>query len=128
MFMKTFKVHRPCFTWIRYMCNYLVLKRENPHTLAHTHTHTHTYKYIHIYIYIYIYFSIYIFFFLEVECSPMVRETSVQSWVASYQTLKKWYFILPYLILSNIRYVSKVKLSNSGEGVAPSPIPWCSSH
>ena len=29
----------------------------------------------------------------------------------------------PYLTLSNIRYVSKIKWSNLGEGVAPSPTP-----
>ena len=33
-----------------------------------------------------------------------------------------------YLILSNIRYVSRVKWSNPGKGVVPSPTPWCSSY
>ena len=28
----------------------------------------------------------------------------------------------------NIRYVSRVKWSNTGKGVAPSPTPWCSSY
>ena len=32
------------------------------------------------------------------------------------------------LTLSNMRYVSRVKWSNSGKGVAPSPTPWCSSY
>ena len=32
----------------------------------------------------------------------------------------------PCLTLSNIRYGSRVKWSNPGKGVAPSPIPWCS--
>ena len=32
-----------------------------------------------------------------------------------------WYLIPPCLTLSNIRYVSRVKWSNPGEGVAPSP-------
>ena len=53
-----------------------------------------------------------------VECSPMVRETWVQSQVASYQRLLKWYLIPPCLILSNIRYISRVKWSNPGKGVA----------
>ena len=30
------------------------------------------------------------------------------------------------LTLSNIRYGSRVKWSNPGKGVAPSPTPWCS--
>ena len=59
-----------------------------------------------------------------VECSPMVRKTWVQSQVASYQRLLKWYLILPYLTLSNIRYVSRVKSSNPRKGVVPSPTPW----
>ena len=32
----------------------------------------------------------------------------------------------PCLTLSNIRYGSRVKLSNPWKGVAPSPTPWCS--
>ena len=47
----------------------------------------------------------------------------VQSQVASYETLLKWYLITPSLTLSNIRYVSRVKWSNPGKGVAPSPTP-----
>ena len=34
--------------------------------------------------------------------------------------------MLPCLTLSNISYVSRVKWSNPGKGVAPSPIPQCS--
>ena len=34
----------------------------------------------------------------------------------------------PCLTLSNIRYVSRVKWSNSGKGVAPSPTPRCRSY
>ena len=34
----------------------------------------------------------------------------------------------PCLTLSNIRYVSRVKWSNPGKGVAPSPTPRCSSY
>ena len=36
--------------------------------------------------------------------------------------------IPPCLTLSNIRYVSRVKWSNPGKGVAPSPTPRCSSN
>ena len=36
--------------------------------------------------------------------------------------------IPPSLTLSNIRYVSRVKWSIPGKGVAPSPTPWCSSY
>ena len=41
---------------------------------------------------------------------------------------QKWYLIPPCLTLSIIRYGSRVKWSNPGKGVAPSPIPWCSSY
>ena len=58
----------------------------------------------------------------------MVQETWVQSQVASYQRLKKWFLIPPCLTLSNIRYVSSVKWSNLGKGVAPSPTSRCSSY
>ena len=58
----------------------------------------------------------------------MARETWVQSQVESYQRLKKWYLMPPCLTLSIIRYGSRVKWSNSGKGVAPSPTPWCSSY
>ena len=44
------------------------------------------------------------------------------------KTLNKWYLIPPCLTLSNIRYVSKVKWSNPGKGVAPSPTPRCRSY
>ena len=56
------------------------------------------------------------------ECSPMVRETWVQSQVESYQWLKKWYLMPPCLTLSIIRYGLRVKWSN------PSPTPSCSSY
>ena len=62
------------------------------------------------------------------SCSQMVRKTWVQSQVASYQRLWKWYLIPPCLTLSNIRYVSRVKWSNPRKGVAPSPSPRCSSY
>ncbi len=41
---------------------------------------------------------------------------------------QKWYLMPPCLTLSNIRYVSRVKWSNPGKGVAPSPTPWCISY
>ena len=41
----------------------------------------------------------------RLECSPMARETWVQSQVESYQRLKKWYLMPPYII----RYGSRVK-------------------
>ena len=56
----------------------------------------------------------------------MARETWVQSQVESYQRLKKWYLMPPCLRLSIIRYGSRVKWSNPGKGVAPSPTLWCS--
>ena len=40
----------------------------------------------------------------------------------------KWNLIPPCLTLSIIRYGSRVKWSNPGNGVAPSPTPWCSSY
>ena len=41
---------------------------------------------------------------------------------------KKWYLMPPCLTFSIIRYGSRVKWSNPGKGVAPSPTPWCSSY
>ena len=58
----------------------------------------------------------------------MAWETSVQSQVESYQRLKKWYLILLCLTLSIIRYISRVKWRNLGEGVAPSPTLRCSNY
>ena len=58
----------------------------------------------------------------------MVWETWFRSLVASYQRFLKWYLIPPCLILSNIRFVSRVKWSNPGKGVAPSPRLLCSSY
>ena len=43
------------------------------------------------------------------------------------KTFKKWYLIPPCFI-SIIRYVSRVKWSNPGKGVAPSLIPRCCSY
>ena len=58
----------------------------------------------------------------------MAWVTGVQSQVESYQRLKKWYLIPPCLTLSIIRYISRVKWSNLGKRVAPSPTPRCSSY
>ena len=60
-------------------------------------------------------------------CSPMAQETGVQSPVKSYQRLKKWYLIPPFLTLSIIRYLSRVKWGNPGKRVAP-PTHRCSSY
>ena len=40
----------------------------------------------------------------------------------------KWYLIPPWLTLSNIRSVTRVKWSNPGKGVAPSATPRCCSY
>ena len=58
----------------------------------------------------------------------MARETWLHSLVESYQRLKKWYLMPPYLTLSIIRYGSRVKWSNPWKEVAPFPTPWCSSY
>ena len=50
----------------------------------------------------------------------MARETLIQSQVASYQKLKKWFLIPPCLTLSNISYISRLKWNNAGKGEAPS--------
>ena len=42
--------------------------------------------------------------------------------------LKKWYLMPLCLALSIIRFGSRVKWSNLGKGVEPSPTPWCSSY
>ena len=55
-------------------------------------------------------------------------EAGVQSPVESFQRLKKWYLVPPCLTLSIIRLGSRMKLSNPGNGVVPSPTPRCSSY
>ena len=40
---------------------------------------------------------------------------------------RKWYLMPPCLTFSIIRYVSRVKSSNPGIGIAP-PTPWYSSY
>ena len=56
-----------------------------------------------------------------VECLRMAWETRVQSKVESCQRFKKWYLIPPCLTFNIISYVSRVKRSNPGKGVAFSP-------
>ena len=65
---------------------------------------------------------------LRLKCSPMVRKTGVQSQVESYQRFKKWYSMPPCLTLGFISYGSRVRWSNPGKGVAPSPTPQCRSY
>ena len=57
------------------------------------------------------------------DCGPGDRG-SISGWVI----LKKWYLIPPCLTLSIIRFVSRVKWSNTGKGVASSSTPRCSSY
>ena len=47
------------------------------------------------------------------------------SQLKSYQSLKKWYLMLSCLTLSTIRYGWRVKWSNPGKGIVPSPTPQC---
>ena len=63
----------------------------------------------------------------RLECSPMARRPGFNPRSSHTKTLK-WYLIPPCLTLSIIRYGSRVKWSNPGNGVAPSPTPWCSSY
>ena len=49
-----------------------------------------------------------------VECSPIVRETRVQSQMESYQRLIKWFLMPPGLTFSIVRQGSSVKWSNRG--------------
>ena len=62
---------------------------------------------------------------LWVECSPGRPVSS--SRLRHIKDSKKWYLIPPCLTLSIIRYISRV-VEQSGEGVAPSLTPWCSSY
>ena len=72
-----------------------------------------------------LYLSIYLYIYIYIYISPIVRETCVQSQVTSCQRFKIWYLIPPCLTLSDIRYVSRVKRSNPGKRLAPSPTPLC---
>ena len=53
------------------------------------------------------------------ECSPMARETRVQSQVESYQKLKKWYLMLHCLKLSIVRIKGKVEQSRERSSTLP---------
>ena len=68
-----------------------------------------TYKKIFSEIYALLFSYLYRTLAKGLECSPMARETWVQSQVESYQRLKKWYLMPPCLTLSIIRYGSRVK-------------------
>ena len=138
-----------------YICNinaclyiFICIVYTHTHTRTHTQTHRHTHTHTHTHIYIYIYshpqtdlfrsIRIYIYIYILIERNrsvlddyryiDMAWETGIQSQVESYQKLKKRYLIPSCLTLSIIRYVSRVKWSNPGKGVAPSPTPWCSSY
>ena len=67
-------------------------------------------------------------YYLLLKCLPTAWEIRVQSQIESYQSLKKWYLMPLCLTLSIIRYVSRVKWSNPGKGVALSPTPQCRSY
>ena len=98
------------------------------------------YIYIYIYIYIYVcvcvcvcvYVCVYIYIFMCICVCIYLPDIGLAVRVfanrpgESYQRLKKWYLMPPCLTLSIIRYGSRVKWSNPGKGVAPSPTPWCS--
>ena len=58
----------------------------------------------------------------------MAQDTQVQSRVESYQRLKKWYLIPPWLTLKHYKVWIKGKVEQSRKGVVPSPTPWCSSY
>ena len=47
-----------------------------------------------------------------------------KSW-SSHTILIKWYLMLPCLTLTIIKYKSRVKWSNPGKGIAPSPTLRC---
>ena len=58
----------------------------------------------------------------------MDLETGVQSQVELYQRFKKWYLIPPCLALGTLRWGSRLKWSNPGNGVAPSLTPLSGSY
>ena len=68
---------------------------------------------------------------IELNCVLMPRQWSgrpgFNPMSSHTKDFKKWYLIPPCLTLSNISYVSRVKWSIPGKGVAPSPAPrYCS--
>ena len=63
------------------------------------------------------------------KCTSIpTQETRVQSQVESYQKLKKWYLIPPYLTISIIWYESRVKWNNPKKRVMPSSMLQCHSY
>ena len=91
-------------------------------SLSHTHTHTHT----HIYIYTRVSKKLCHILITYLFANDPVDRGSIPGRIIP-KTLK-CYLIPPCLTLSNIRYVSRVKWSNCGKGVASSPTPRCSSY
>ena len=92
------------------------------------------YIYIYIYIgqYIYIYANVYIYIYIYIELVGRVfpngpGEVGLTPGRLIPKTLKM-YLMPPCLTLGNIRYVSRVKWSNPGKGVEPSPTPRCRSY
>ena len=78
------------------------------------------YKYIYIYHHVALSAQIYIYIYRhKLGFNPRSSHT---------KDSKKWYLMLPYLTLSIIRYLSRVKWSNPGKGVAPFPTSQCSSY
>ena len=88
---------------------------------------------IYIYIYIYIYNLLPLIIIGLVYLYPLDQLMSVNGSgnlgsIPGRVTPKNLKLLLDtsLIILSNIRYVSRVKWSNQGKGVAPSPTPRCS--
>ena len=75
----------------------------------------------------YIYIYIYIGMMIRVFSNGPGGLDSIPGRVIP-NTKIKWYMMLPCLTLGIIRQGSRVKWSNPGTSVAPSPIPWCSSY
>ena len=63
-----------------------------------------------------------------IECLPNVWDTRFNPRLSHTKDSKKWSLMLPCLTFSIIRYRSRVKWSNPGNGVVPSPPPRCSSY
>ena len=114
-----------------------ILWDNNTHTHTHTHTHTKEYE-LKCLVIMSKYNSVLIYSMYIISSNRLIGQADsvfangpgdlFQFQVTSYQRLKKWYLKPPYLILSIIRYVSRVKWSNPGKGVAPFPTSRCSSY
>ena len=74
------------------------------------------------------YFYLYRTLAKRLECSPMARETWVQSQVESYQKTQKMVLDASLLNTQHYKVRIKGKVEPSREGVAPSPTHWCSSY